>query len=133
MKIKLPKAPRDDGRYPTPAYLEGYFGLPEFSVQTGHEPLDVMLGKMSEEVYMGYLGKALSLAKTGKLVIASNETESSRPKRETKRNETKFCLCGCGQDVPENRYGRKAKFASPSCRVRYHRQKNKSYGEPALP
>jgi hypothetical protein len=121
-----PNVPREDGRYPSPAYLEGYYGLPDGSL-SGNEPLDVSMGRMTEDVYMGYLGMALKLSRRKLRETKRNETVASRPTHETKRNETDkiLCLCGCGREITQAKTGRTAKFSSSACRVRYHRSKRK--------
>lgn len=114
----------NEGRYPSPAYLEGYYDLPEFSVSRD-EPLHVLRGKISHEVYMGYLGTAMSLKNAQGRKTKRNETKPvTAAVVETKRNETLICPCGCGQPVGTSPTGRKRKYATSSCRLRYWRKNN---------
>lgn len=125
--MNLPQAPRENGRYPSPAYLEGYYGLPDGSL-SGSEPLDVTMGRMSQDVYMGYLGMAMQLSRKKRpRETKRNESNRQRPTHVTKRNETNkiLCLCSCGQEITKAKTGRTAKFATATCRVRHHRNKRK--------
>ena len=118
-------------RFPPPAYLEGYYDLPEGSL-CGDESLDVSMGKMPKDVYMGYLGQALSLKRKRVTKFDDgNESLNSRPSPVTKFDDGNesidsrpvLCACGCGEPVSLSATGRPAKFASGACRVRYHRKK----------
>lgn len=135
--LSTPQAPNRNGKYPSPAYLEGWFDLPDGSM-SGNESLKISLGEMPQEVYMGYLGSALALRRRMNATKPrdGNEILDERPGIETKHDDSNetlnldaseeksmvMCLCGCGKPVEQSKTGRPSKFASSSCRVRYHRR-----------